>query len=170
LFFFSEAVDDDTLDNIMSKGQKTVIQELEMMAVLAAVKSWRSFLKSRRVVLFTDSKSVRGSFLKTWSANEDSDDMICVIFRVDEEFDIPLWIERVASQSNPSDVLSREVVSNFEGADEPVGNLEVAGQVIQLWWSPQSRERRRKRGCGERVSPQIPHFQKKQKNALACKG
>ena len=60
LFFFSEAVDDDTLDNIMSKGQKTVIQELEMMAVLA-VKSWRSFLKSRRVVLFTDSNSVRGS-------------------------------------------------------------------------------------------------------------
>ena len=38
----------------------------------AKIKSWRSFLKSRRVVLFTDSESVRGSFLKTWSANEDS--------------------------------------------------------------------------------------------------
>ena len=82
LFFFSEAV----LDEIMSKGQKTVIQELEMMAVLAAVKSWRGFLKSRRVVLFTDSESVRGSFLKTWSANDDSDDMISVIFEVEEEF------------------------------------------------------------------------------------
>ena len=117
LFFFSEAVDDNTLDDIMSKGQKTVIQELEMMAVLAAVKSWRSFLKSRRVVLFTDSESVTGSFLKTWSANEDSDDMTGVIFRVEEEFDIPLWIERVPSQSNPSDVLSREVVSNFKGAE-----------------------------------------------------
>ena len=34
LFFFSEAVDNDTLDEVMSKGQKTVIQELEMMAVL----------------------------------------------------------------------------------------------------------------------------------------
>lgn len=101
LFFFSEAVDSATLDDIMSKGQKTVIQELEMIAVLAAVKSWRSFLKSRRVVLFTDSEPVRGSFLKTWSANEDSDDMIGVIFRVEEEFDVPLWIERVRSQSNP---------------------------------------------------------------------
>lgn len=117
LFFFSEAVDSATLDDIMSKGQKTVIQELEMMAVLAAVKSWRSFLKSRRVVLFTDSEPVRGSFLKTWSANEDSDDMIGVIFRVEEEFDVPLWIERVPSQSNPSDVLSRDVVSKFEGAE-----------------------------------------------------
>ena len=57
LSFFSEAVDNDTLDDIMSKGQKTVIQELEMMAVLAAMKSWRSLLKTRRVVLFTDSES-----------------------------------------------------------------------------------------------------------------
>ena len=159
LFFFSEAVDSDTLDvYIMSKGQKTVIQALEMMAVLAAVKSWRSFLKSRRVVLFTDSESLRGSFLKTWSANQDSDDMISVIFRVEEEFDIPLWIERVPSHSNPSDVLSREVVSNFEGVERVrARNLEVAGQVIQLWWSPQSPERGRKRGCGDQ-------------SALACKG
>ena len=112
LFFFSESVDNDTLDEIMSKGQKTVIQELEMMAVLAAVKSWHSFLKSRKVVLFTDSESVRGSFLKTWSANDNSDDMINVIFEVEEGFDIPLWIERVPSQSNPSDV-----VAVFEGAE-----------------------------------------------------
>ena len=117
LFFFSEAVGNDTLDEIMAKGQKTVIQELEMMAVLAAVKSWHSFLKSRKVVLFTDSESVRGSFLKTWSANDNSDDMISVIFEVEEGFDIPLWIERVPSQSNPSDVLSREVVAVFEGAE-----------------------------------------------------
>ena len=117
LFFFSEAVDNDTLDEIMAKGQKTVTQELEMTAVLAAVKSWHSFLKSRKVVLFTDSESVRGSFLKTWSANDHSDDMISVIFEVEEGFDIPLWIERVPSQSNPSDVLSREVVAVFEGAE-----------------------------------------------------
>ena len=87
------------------------------LAVLAAVKSWHGFLKSRKVVLFTDSESVRGSFLKTWSANDNSDDMISFIFEVEEGFDIPLWIERVPSQSNPSDVLSREVVAVFEGAE-----------------------------------------------------
>lgn len=86
------------------------------MAVLAAMKSWRSLLKTRRVVLFTGSESVRGSFLKTWSANsnEDSDDVINVIFQVEEKFDVPLSKERVPSQSNPSDVLSRETVSEFE--------------------------------------------------------
>ena len=43
LFFFSDAVDNDTLDDIMSKGQKTVIHEVEMMAVLAAMKSGAAF-------------------------------------------------------------------------------------------------------------------------------
>jgi len=116
LLFFSEEVDADTLDSIMAKGQKTVIQELETMAVLAALQSWSVFLKQRRTVLFTDSESVRGSFLKTWSANKDSDDMVDLIFKVEESFGVPVWIERVPRQSNPADVLSRETLTEFKGA------------------------------------------------------
>ena len=131
LFFFSEEVDAETLDAIMAEGQKTVIQELEMMAVLAALHSWGDLMKTRRTVLFTDSESVRGSFLKTWSANEDSDDMINIIFQLEEEFDVPLWIERVPSQSNPSDLLSRETVDTLrrsrEGQSMSWGNLEFVG-------------------------------------------
>ena len=123
LFFFSEEVDAETLDAIMAEGQKTVIQELEMMAVLAALHSWRDLMKTRRTVLFTDSESVRGSFRKTWSANEDSDDMINIIFQLEEEFDVPLWIERVPSQSNPSDLLSRETVAECEGQHVRVHSL-----------------------------------------------
>ena len=64
-----------------------------------------------RVVLFTDSKAVRGSFLKSWSANEDSDRLMDFIFSIEAGFDLPIWIERGPSQSNPADVLSREVVT-----------------------------------------------------------
>jgi len=39
--------------------------------------------------------------------------MIEVVFQVEESFDVPLWIERVPSQSDPADLLSREVVSKF---------------------------------------------------------
>ena len=99
--FFSERVDTVTLDKIMSKGQKTVIQELEMMAVLAAVRGWKELIQTCRVVLFTDSEAVRGAFL---------------IFQVESDFDVPVWIERVLSQSNPSDILSREKVAEFKGA------------------------------------------------------
>ena len=114
--FFSVRVDTATLDEIMSKGQKTVIQELEMMAVLAAVRGWKEMMKTCRVVLFIDSEAVRGAFLKSWSANDDSDKLISLIFQVESDFDVPAWIERVPSQSNPSDILSRETVAEFKGA------------------------------------------------------
>ena len=77
--FFRVRVGTATLDEIMSKGQKTVIQELEMMAVLAAVRRWKEMIKTCRVVLFTDSEAVRGAFLKSWSANDDSDKLMKVV-------------------------------------------------------------------------------------------
>ena len=110
--FFSVKVDAMTLDEIMSKGQKTIIQELEMMAVLAAMKVWKELIKTCRVVLFTDSEAVRGAFLKSWSANDDSNKMIRVIFQVESAFNVPVWI------GNPSDVLSRETVAEFTGAEK----------------------------------------------------
>ena len=61
LSFFSTEVDQRRLDDIMAKGQKTVIQELEMMVVLAAVRVWRKLIKACRVVLVTDSEAVRGA-------------------------------------------------------------------------------------------------------------
>ena len=77
-------------------------------------------------------KKKRGSFLKTWSANDNSDDMISVIFEVEEGFDIPLWIERVPTQSSPSDVLSREVVSVFEGAERVrVNSREIWKSLVK---------------------------------------
>ena len=92
---FSVEVDRRTLDEVMAKGQKTVIQELEMMAVLAAMKVWKKLIKACRVVMFTDTEAVRGAFLKSWSANDDSDKTTDIIFQVESDFDVPVWIERV---------------------------------------------------------------------------
>ena len=111
LSFFSTEVEKKVIDATMSKGQRTIIQELEMMAVLGAFRCWQKTISQHRVVLFTDSEAVRGTFLKSWSANEDSDRLTDVIFDIEAGFDLPVWIERVPSQSSPADVLSREVVT-----------------------------------------------------------
>ena len=71
LSFFSAKVEEDVIGAMTAKGQRTIIQELEMMAVLGALRSWEDVLSRRRVVLFTHSEAVRGSFLKSWSANEE---------------------------------------------------------------------------------------------------
>ena len=133
--FFSARVDTTTLDDIMSKGQKTVIQELEMLAVLAALKSWKAVIRASRVILFTDSEAVRGGFLKSWSANEDSDKIVNAIFQVESDFDVPVWIERVPSQSNPSDILSREVVTEFRGAERTEGDPAEMWSSLTEWSS-----------------------------------
>eukprot|EP00435_Cladocopium_sp_Y103_P055827 s954_g18.t1 len=97
--FFSEEVDQNTLMAIMTLGQRTVIQELEMLA------------------------AVRGSFLKSWSNNKDSDEILNVIFDVETSFSIPIWIERVPSQSNPADIMSREELTEYFGADRAAVDL-----------------------------------------------
>ena len=110
--FFSVEVDRRTLDEVMAEGQKTVIQELEMMmAVLAAMKVWKKLIKGCRVVMFTDSEAVRGAFLKSWSANDDSDKMIDIIFQVESEFDVPVREILLA-------FCQTETVAEFEGAEK----------------------------------------------------
>ena len=110
LSFFSVKVEEEVIEAMTSKGQRTIIQELEMMVVLGAPKSWEVDPSRHPVVLFTDSEAVRGAFLKSWSANEDSDCLKDVIFDIESRIEILVWIERVPSQSNPADIRSMELV------------------------------------------------------------
>ena len=47
LSFFSTEVENKVIDAMTSKGQRAIIQELEMMAVLGAIKSWQDELPGR---------------------------------------------------------------------------------------------------------------------------
>ena len=115
LAFFSERLEPTFLDIVRCEGQVTVIQELEMLALLAAVCSWCPVFSNHRIVIFTDSESVRGSFLKTWSHNAQNSRLLAQIFQVEEECLCQLWLERVPSQSNPADLFSREKLLQWNG-------------------------------------------------------
>ena len=54
LSFFSAEVEGDMIRSIVTRGQRTIIQELEMLAVLCAFKCWQKESAVHRVVLFTD--------------------------------------------------------------------------------------------------------------------
>ena len=83
LSFFSAKVEKEMIEVVVSKGQRTIIQELEMLAVLRALKCWQKQAMSHRMVLFTDSEAVRGAFLKNWSAYTDSDQLLNSIFEIE---------------------------------------------------------------------------------------
>ena len=64
--FFSTKVEEKVIDAMTSKGQHTIIQEVEMMAVLGALRSWKDELSRHRVVLLTDSEAAKVTVLIFW--------------------------------------------------------------------------------------------------------
>lgn len=110
LFFFSEEVSPMLIADIRSDGQVTLIQELEMLALLVVPNLWIPPSGG-----FIDSESVRGAFLKTWSNNSNNNHLLAQIFRVEEKSMCQIWLERVPSQFNPVDVLSREKTDSWMG-------------------------------------------------------
>ena len=90
LTFFSAKVEKEMIEAVASKGQRTILPELEMLAVLCAFECWQEKAMIHRTVLFTDSESVRGSFLKSWSANSDSDKLLNSIFEIESQFSLPV--------------------------------------------------------------------------------
>eukprot|EP00435_Cladocopium_sp_Y103_P060244 s575_g22.t1 len=123
LGFFSEEVDQCLMSEVMQEGQKTVIQELEALGLLAGVSIFGDTLACTRVVVFTDSESVRGAFLKCWSVNENASRVLRQTFEMEDTLQVQLWLERVPSQSNPADPFSREVVEVFQGLQRSRCNL-----------------------------------------------
>jgi ribonuclease HI len=113
--FSSEQVGPETMAAILQRGRETAIQELETLALLMGVHIWEACLNGRQVVAFTDSEAVRGAFLKSWSGNDSCSEVLHEIFRREENMQTQIWLERVPSQSNPADPMSREVVESFQG-------------------------------------------------------
>ena len=111
LNFFSVRIQPETL-SLLQGSRKTIIQELEMLAVVIAVTLWLETTKESKVVVFTDSESVRGSVLKSWSANVSSDKLLSRLFLLEQAMSYPLWFERVPSQNNVADSFSREEVQS----------------------------------------------------------
>ncbi|CAL1161582.1 unnamed protein product [Cladocopium goreaui] len=90
LCFFSEPVPSNLVDKIKAEDQKTIIFELEGLAVAIGIALFSNFLLGKRLIVFTDNQAVQ-------------------------------------AQSNPADILSREVVMSHLGVDRTKVDL------IAMW-------------------------------------
>lgn len=134
--FFSEAVDSFLLESIMKPGQETAIMELETLAICVGLKLFSPIFKGSRVVIFTDNQSAQASLVKCRSNNEHVDLIIRGVCSLEEELNMMCWMERVPSYSNPSDVLSREVVPTFKGMNRSRVSLMSVWNECQMEVSP----------------------------------
>ena len=60
-------------------------RSLRLLRVLAGIFLFREQLSSTKVVIFSDSEAVRGSFLKRWSENDNRILLLRSVFRLEEE-------------------------------------------------------------------------------------
>eukprot|EP00435_Cladocopium_sp_Y103_P017297 s391_g4.t1 len=110
LGFFSECVSDALLESIKRPDQRTVIFELEGLAIAAGLQVFSHLISGRRVVVFTDNQAAQSCIVKCKSANDHMDVIIRHICSLEENMGISAWLERVPSQSNPADEMSRSEV------------------------------------------------------------
>eukprot|EP00435_Cladocopium_sp_Y103_P059063 s44_g21.t1 len=110
LGFFSERVSDALLESIKRPDQRTVIFELEGLAIAAGLQVFSHLISGRRVVVFTDNQAAQSCIVKCKSANDHMDAIIRHICSLEENMGISAWLERVPSQSNPADEMSRSEV------------------------------------------------------------
>ena len=147
LNFFSEEVPRDVIYSIRRNDQDTIIFELEGLAIAVGLHVFKEQLRGKRLVVFTDNQAAEACLIKCKSANENMDLIIRFICTSEESLDMMSWIERVPSQSNPADILSREVVQTF--LDRSRTKVEVAAmwrKCVSEMKTPSSHKRERRDG------------------------
>ena len=121
----ASAFDASCFDGSRSKDRNF---ELEGLATATAIDLFEVF-RGRRLVVFTYNQSVQTSVVKCRSKNDNMVDLIIrKICSTEERLGIVAWIERVPSQSNPSDGLSREVHESYQGVKCTPANLPEVWQ------------------------------------------
>ena len=88
-------------------GGNQVVGQAELLAIVAAKKVWRSVLRGRRIVLVVDNDPARYGVMKGYSPSKASAWLLTELARLDMELGCAVWVDRVASASNPADGPSR---------------------------------------------------------------
>ena len=95
-----------------------VIGQAEVFPVLASLRTWRSLLRNKRVVVFIDKDSARFSLIRRFSPVQVSMELIIDVVTEAARMSTCLWFERVPTLSNPADGPSRDdfsIVTAFGG-------------------------------------------------------
>ena len=125
LDFFSEEVTEALTSRIKRDDQQTIIFELEGLAIAVALHVFEKHIKGKRVVIFTDNQSAQSCVVKCKSSNHNMNLIVRSICSSEERLGLMSWIERVPSQSNPADELSRKKVIEYAGLRaKPINILE----------------------------------------------
>ena len=87
--------------------RKSQIAMVELFATVVALTTFKKCLQGSWSLLFVDSEPVQGALVKGYSAKEDLCELVGVFWKLALELQVNLYIDRVPTDSNPSDPPSR---------------------------------------------------------------
>ena len=106
----SAKISNHTLQKLNKRKQQ--IAALEALAILNATLHCLPQLRNRSIIWFCDNQAVVYALIKGTSSSSDLSHIVALIHLLWTAFNIKVWVEYVDSDSNPSDGLSREGVSD----------------------------------------------------------
>ena len=118
--FFSYFLTDAQSTSLGAPEKKTIIFEAELIAYVAAIVLWRDRVTNRSLVAFIDNNSVRDVCISGKARNQTGRKLVSLLLAVEDMAGLNVWISRVPSPSNPSDVLSRELTTVWKHGSKQI--------------------------------------------------
>ena len=87
--------------------RKSQIAMVELFATVVALSTFKKWIQGSWSLLFVDSEPVQGALVKGYSAKEDLCELVGVFWKLALDLQVNLYIDRVPTDSNPSDPPSR---------------------------------------------------------------
>ena len=95
------------------KHKKTIIFELEFLALVVALVHWKAKLTNRPCVAYLDNNSTRDVAISGRGRNPTAKALASVLLALEDAGEIRCWCARVPSPSNVADLPSRELCSEM---------------------------------------------------------
>ena len=107
--FFSTHVDAKGRQALGEASKKTIIFELEFLAVLTALVQWKEILRNHPVVMYLDNNVARDIAISGRGRNKTAQALATILLTLEDAGDVRAWYACVPSPSNVADLPSRQL-------------------------------------------------------------
>ena len=109
---FGGEIDQDLMDKWIPRKNQIIM--IELLAVVLVLKKFGNELSGKRITGLIDSEPVLDALIKGQSQQEDMQKLIRVFWDLVAHHNIIIYLDRVSTDSNPADGMSRDGQSEAE--------------------------------------------------------
>ena len=97
--------------------RKTQIAQVELLAVVTAIKTWGPELEGKRTIVLVDSESALGAAIKGYSAKSDISELVSELWKTISMYGMIVYFDRISTDANISDGPSRNQLTIAKDCD-----------------------------------------------------